>query len=105
MKALIIGTGAIGCALAIATIDGGMETAVLARNKTAEYLRAHGLKRTGIFGDITIPADRFTVFCKKRIYTGLSTEPFEKGQVGSSAMACGFFGAAGLSKRSVAITG
>ena len=62
MKALIIGTGAIGCALAIATIDGGMETAVLARNKTAEYLRAHGLKRTGIFGDITIPADRFTVF-------------------------------------------
>ena len=54
MKALIIGTGAIGCALAIATIDGGMETAVLARNKTAEYLRVHGLKRTGIFGDITM---------------------------------------------------
>lgn len=62
MKALIIGTGAVGCAVAIATIDGGMETAVLARNETAEYLREHGLKRTGIFGDITIPADRFTVY-------------------------------------------
>ncbi|SNU09283.1 ketopantoate reductase [Lachnospiraceae bacterium] len=62
MKALIIGTGAVGCAVAIATIDGGMETAVLARSETAEYLREHGLKRTGIFGDITIPADRFTVY-------------------------------------------
>jgi 2-dehydropantoate 2-reductase len=62
MKALIIGTGAVGCAAAIAAIHGGMETAVLARKETAEYLRAHGLKRTGIFGDITIPADRFAVY-------------------------------------------
>ena len=62
MKVLIIGTGAVGCAVAIAAIHGGMETALLARSETAEYLRAHGLKRTGIFGDITIPADRFAVY-------------------------------------------
>jgi 2-dehydropantoate 2-reductase len=62
MKALIIGTGAVGCAVAIATINGGMETALLARKKTADYLREHGLKRTGIFGDITFSADRFTVY-------------------------------------------
>ena len=62
MKALIIGTGAVGCAVAIAAINGGMETALLARSKTAEYLREHGLKRTGIFGDITISPDRFTVY-------------------------------------------
>ena len=62
MKALIIGTGAVGCAVAIAAINVGMETALLARSKTAAYLREHGLKRTGIFGDITIPADRFSVY-------------------------------------------
>lgn len=62
MKALIIGTGAVGCAVAIAAVNGGMETALLARGGTAEYLREHGLKRTGIFGDITIPASRFTVY-------------------------------------------
>ncbi len=62
MKALIIGTGAVGCAVAIAAINAGMETALLSRNKTAEYLRENGLKRTGIFGDITITANRFTVY-------------------------------------------
>ena len=62
MKALVIGTGAVGCAVAIATISGGMETAVLARSETAKYLREHGLKRTGIFGEITISPERFTVY-------------------------------------------
>lgn len=62
MKILIIGTGAVGCAVAIAAINAGMETALLSRNNTAEYLRENGLKRTGIFGDITIPANRFTVY-------------------------------------------
>ena len=62
MKALIIGTGAVGCAVAIAAANAGMETAVLARSATAEYIREHGLKRTGIFGEITIPPDRITVY-------------------------------------------
>ena len=43
MKALVIGTGAVGCTVAIAAINGGMETALLAGSKTAEYLREHDL--------------------------------------------------------------
>lgn len=62
MKVLIIGTGAVGCAIAIAAANAGMETALFARNTTAAYIREHGLKRTGIFGEITIAPDRITVY-------------------------------------------
>lgn len=62
MKVLVIGTGAVGCAVAIAAADAGMETAVLARSKTAEYIREHGLKRTGIFGEKDISPDRIAVY-------------------------------------------
>ncbi len=62
MKVLIIGTGAVGCAVAIAAANAGMETAVLARSTTAKYIREQGLKRTGIFGEITITPDRITVY-------------------------------------------
>lgn len=62
MKTLIIGTGAVGCAIAIAAAEAGMETSVLARGTTAEYIRAHGLKRTGIFGDIVIPPEKIKVY-------------------------------------------
>lgn len=61
MKVLIIGTGAVGCAVAIAAADAGMDTVLLARGGTATYIREHGLKRTGIFGEIVIPPDRITV--------------------------------------------
>ena len=62
MKALIIGTGAVGCAIAIATAKAGMETALLARSSTAKYISEHGLKRTGIFGDISIQPDCLTIY-------------------------------------------
>ena len=62
MKTLIIGTGAVGCAVAIAAADSGMETAVLARGATAEYIMEHGLKRTGIFGDIVISPEQIKVY-------------------------------------------
>ena len=62
MKVLVIGTGAVGCAVAIAAADAGMETAVLARTKTAEYIRNHGLKRTGIFGEKEISPERIAVY-------------------------------------------
>lgn len=52
----------MGCAVAFAAIKAGMKTALLSRDKTAEYLRENGLKRTGIFGDITTTANRFTVY-------------------------------------------
>ncbi len=62
MKALIIGTGAVGCAVAIAVADGGMETAVIAKGETAGYIKKNGLKRTGIFGEIDIPAQDILVY-------------------------------------------
>ena len=62
MKALIIGTGAVGCAVAIAAADGGMETAVIAKGETAGYIKKNGLKRTGIFGEIDIPAQDILVY-------------------------------------------
>ena len=61
MKALIIGTGAVGCAVAIAAANAGMETTLLARSATASYLREHGLKRTGIFGELAVAPERITV--------------------------------------------
>lgn len=62
MKILVIGTGAVGCAVAIAAADAGMETAVLARANTASYIREHGLMRTGIFGEKNIAPDRIAVY-------------------------------------------
>lgn len=62
MKALVIGSGAVGCAIAIATAVYGMDTAVLTRGATAEYIRENGLKRTGIFGEITVAPDKITVY-------------------------------------------
>ena len=62
MKTLVIGTGAVGCAVAIATANAGMETALLARSGTAAYIREHGLKRTGIFGELAVPPERLTVY-------------------------------------------
>ena len=62
MKLLVIGTGAVGCAVAIAAAGAGMETALLARGATADYIRQNGLKRTGIFGDVAVPPDRIAVY-------------------------------------------
>ena len=62
MKALVIGSGAVGCAIAIAAAEYGMDTAVLTRGATAEYIRENGLKRTGIFGEITVAPDKITVY-------------------------------------------
>ena len=62
MKVLVIGMGAVGCAIAIATANAGMETAVVAREETAKAIRANGLKRTGIFDEITVPPECITVY-------------------------------------------
>lgn len=61
MKLLLIGTGAVGCAVAIAAANAGMETTLLARSGAADELRAHGLKRTGIFGELAVAPERLTV--------------------------------------------
>lgn len=62
MKTLIIGSGAVGNAIAIATVKAGMETSLVARSDTAEYIRKHGLQRVGIFGEETVAPDRISVY-------------------------------------------
>lgn len=62
MKVLVIGTGAVGCAIAIAAANAGMQTAVLAGSKTAEYIRNNGLKRIGIFGELETAPEHITVY-------------------------------------------
>lgn len=62
MKAFIIGSGAVGCAIAIATVKAGMETSLIARSDTAEYIRKNGLKRVGIFGEETVLPGTVSVF-------------------------------------------
>ncbi|MCM1308078.1 MAG: 2-dehydropantoate 2-reductase [Butyrivibrio sp.] len=52
MKVLIIGAGAVGVAMAASL--GGMDTAVIARGRTAEALREGGAVRTGIFGEVSV---------------------------------------------------
>ena len=47
MKVLVIGMGAVGCAIAIAAANAGMETAVVARGETAKAIRDNGLKGPG----------------------------------------------------------
>ena len=62
MKILIIGAGAVGCAVAIAAANAGMDTAVLDTSDVADYIAEHGLKRTGIFGELAVAPDRITVY-------------------------------------------
>lgn len=62
MKVLVIGTGAVGCAIAIATANAGMETAVVARSATAQYIRENGMRRIGLFGELDVKPGSITVY-------------------------------------------
>ena len=62
MKALIIGAGAVGVAIAASVSNENMETALVARGRTADYIEQNGVKRTGIFGVMSAPADKVRVY-------------------------------------------
>ncbi len=62
MKALIIGAGAVGVAIAASVSNENMETALVARGRTADYIEKNGVKRTGIFGVMSAPADKVRVY-------------------------------------------
>ena len=62
MKVLVIGSGAVGCGIAVATVNAGMETAIIARSKTAEYIRENGIKRIGLFGELDAKPGSITVY-------------------------------------------
>ena len=62
MKVLVIGSGAVGLGIAIAAANAGMDTAIIARSKTAEYIRENGMKRTGLFGELDVKPEEVTVY-------------------------------------------
>ncbi len=59
---LVIGPGAVGCAVAIATVSAGMETSLIARDATAKYIRKNGLRRVGIFGEASVSPNCIKVY-------------------------------------------
>jgi 2-dehydropantoate 2-reductase len=57
---MVFGAGAVGLGLASALLAAGeSRVRIVARPETAEALRAHGLRRTGIFGDAQAGPERF----------------------------------------------
>lgn len=69
-RVLIIGAGAVGVAMAASFASEGMEVAVLSASKTADEIEANGVKRCGIFSEITIPAGVVAVY---RTYEEIKT--------------------------------
>ncbi len=61
MKVLIIGAGAVGLGLGSCLSSVG-DLAFVTRAGKSDSLRGKPLIRTGVFGDVSIPADRITVF-------------------------------------------
>ncbi len=62
MRILEIGCGAVGLGLASALAAAGARPDLTARSRTASVLRATGLRRTGVLGDVYIPPEGFNVF-------------------------------------------
>jgi 2-dehydropantoate 2-reductase len=57
MRIGVIGAGAVGGAIAALMADDGHEVEVTARGEHLEAIRAHGIRLTGGFGDITAHVD------------------------------------------------
>ena len=58
---IVFGAGAVGLGLASALLAGENRVRIVARPETAAALRAHGLRRTGIFGDVHTAPERLGV--------------------------------------------
>ena len=69
-KVLIIGAGAVGVAIAASLASEGMDVAVLSASRTADAIEKNGVKRCGIFSEITIPAGVVKVY---RTYEEIKT--------------------------------
>ena len=62
MRVLIYGAGAVGLGMASCLASAGVETHVVARPETVAALRARGLRRTGIFGEVPIAPGRIAAW-------------------------------------------
>jgi len=59
LESAVIGVGAVGLALASALLAAGERVRLVARGKAARrHLEAHGIERTGLFGDVRIGRER-----------------------------------------------
>jgi 2-dehydropantoate 2-reductase len=59
---IVFGAGAVGLGLASALLAGeGVRVRIVARPGVAAALREHGLVRSGIFGDVSVPPGRLEV--------------------------------------------
>lgn len=62
MDVIVFGAGAVGLGLASALLaGGGARVRIVARPAVAAALRAHGLVRSGIFGEVSVPPERLEV--------------------------------------------
>lgn len=59
MNVVIVGAGAVGLGIGSCLIRAGARATFVDRQETVEYLRRHGLRRTGIFGEVRIPPESF----------------------------------------------
>lgn len=62
MKVLLTGCGAVGIGLAASLYDSGIETFLIAKGKTYEAIKNGGIKRTGIFKEVTVSKEKVKVF-------------------------------------------
>lgn len=70
---LIIGAGAVGVAMAASLASEEMEVAVLSASPTADAIEKNGVKRCGIFSEITIPTGVVKVYRRyEEIKTGFN---------------------------------
>lgn len=62
MRVSVIGAGAVGLGLASSLLIAGARVRLIARREAQRLaLAREGLRRSGIFGDVRIPADRFSL--------------------------------------------
>ncbi|MCD8365016.1 MAG: 2-dehydropantoate 2-reductase [Clostridiales bacterium] len=57
---LIIGAGAIGISLGASLYSQGINVTFLARETTQKAIQEKGIRRTGLFGEINVPAGKIT---------------------------------------------
>ncbi|MBN2533832.1 MAG: 2-dehydropantoate 2-reductase [Spirochaetales bacterium] len=62
MNVLIYGGGAVGLGIASCLLKSNVSVDIIAREKTVKQLALKGLIRDGIFGQVTIPPEKFGAF-------------------------------------------
>ena len=58
MNVLIIGAGAIGVAVGATLLSAGEQVSFYAQGATLEAIREGGVRRTGLFGELSFPAEK-----------------------------------------------